>query len=247
MNQSQIQGYFINGADTPADVYGHNMSAIYNFTFTSVRSLRVVSTNPVENSTGVSLTSPVIVNFNENITMGSAFNGIYIKNMNTGTMVALSSKVINGSTLTITMNSSRLFSDVYLVVIPVDAVKDSFGDNLTSAYNFTFTSVPLLRVVSSNPLENSTGISLTSPVIIKFNENITADSAFNGIYIKNLSTGAVISVPSKMINGNTLTITFSHSRLYNDVYKVVIPVDAVHDGLGYNLSSEYILTFKTLK
>ena len=57
----------------------------------------MVSTNPLENATGVALTSPVTVKFNENITMGSAFNGIYIKNMNTGTMVGLASKMINGS------------------------------------------------------------------------------------------------------------------------------------------------------
>ncbi len=78
--------------------------------------------------------------------MGSAFNGIYIKNMNTGTMVALSSKVINGSTLTITMNSSRLFSDVYLVVYyRWMLLRIVLGDNLTSAYNFTFTSVPFIK------------------------------------------------------------------------------------------------------
>ena len=228
------------------DGLGDNLTSAYNFTFTSLPLLMVTSTNPLMNATGVSLTSPVTVKFNENITAGSAFNGIYIKNLNTGTVVSLASKTINGSTLTIMMSSSRLFNDVYMVVIPVDAVKDLMGDNLTSTYNFTFTSLPSLMVISSNPLENATGVSLTSPVTVKFNENITAGSAYNSIYIKNLSTGKVISVPSKMITGNTLTITFINSRLYNNVYEVVIPVDAVQDGLGYNLGIAYILTFKTL-
>ena len=228
------------------DVYGHNMSAIYNFTFTSVQSLKVVSSNPVENATGVSLTSPVTVNFNENITSGSAFNNIIIKNLNTGVVAGLSSKIINGSTLTLKMNSTRLFNDVYQVYLPVDSVKDLLGDNLTTAYNFTFTSVPSLRVVSTNPVENATGVSLTSPVTVKFNENIFAGVNFSKIYIKNLSTGAVISVPIKMIKGNTLTITFIDSRLYDNVYRIVIPVDAVHDGLGYNLGVAYTFTFKTV-
>jgi methionine-rich copper-binding protein CopC len=228
------------------DLMNHNLTSAYNFTFTSLPLLKVNSTNPLANATGVNLTSPIIVKFNDNITRGSDFNGIYIKNLNTDTAVSLAGKNITGNTLTITTTNSRLFNDVYMVIIPVDSVKDLLGDNLTSAYNFTFTSVPSLMVISSNPLENATGVNLTSPVTVKFNENITAGSAFNGIYIKNLSSGKVISVPSKMITGNTLTITFINSRLYNNVYEVVIPIDAVQDGLGYNLSSEYILTFKTL-
>ena len=85
--------------------------------------------------------------------MGSAFNGIYIKNMNTGTMVALASKLINGSTLTIMISSSRLYDDSYQVYLPVGSVIDSFGNNLTSAYNFTFTTIPLLKVTSTIPPE----------------------------------------------------------------------------------------------
>ena len=41
-------------------------------------------------------------------------------------MVALSSKVINGTTLTIMMSSSRLFDDVYQVYLPVGSVMDSY-------------------------------------------------------------------------------------------------------------------------
>jgi methionine-rich copper-binding protein CopC len=144
------------------------------------------------------------------------------------------------------MSSSRLYDNVYRVYLPVGAVTDSFGDNLTSAYNFTFTTIPLLKVTTTNPLENATGISLTSPVTVKFNENITSGSNFNGIYIKNISTGKVMTLASEKINGSTLTIVMSRSRLYNDVYEVVIPVDAVHDVFGDNLSSAYIFTFKSV-
>ena len=56
------------------------------------------------------------------------------------------------ATLTIMMSSSRLFNDSYQVYLPVDSVMDSFGNNLTSAYNFTFTTIPLLKVISTIPL-----------------------------------------------------------------------------------------------
>ncbi|MGP8023669.1 MAG: Ig-like domain-containing protein [Methanobacterium sp.] len=232
--------------DAVKDLLGDNLTSAYNFTFTTIPLLKVTTTNPLENATGVSLTSPVTVKFNENITAGSAFNGIYIKNLNTGTMVALASKNITGNTLTINSTYNRLFNDVYMVFLPVGAVTDSFGDNLTSAYNFTFTTIPLLKVTTTNPLENTTGVSLTSPVTVKFNENITAGSAFNGIYIKNLNTGTVVSLASKMINGSTLTINMSNSRLFNDLYQVYLPAGAVKDLFGDNLTSAYNFTFTTI-
>ncbi len=232
--------------DAVKDLLGDNLTSAYNFTFTTIPLLKVTTTNPLENATGVSLTSPVTVKFNENITAGSAFNGIYIKNLNTGTMVALASKNITGNTLTINSTYNRLFNDVYMVFLPVGAVTDSFGDNLTSAYNFTFTTIPLLKVTTTNPLENATGVSLTSPVTVKFNENITAGSAFNGIYIKNLNTGTVVSLASKMINGSTLTINMSNSRLFNDLYQVYLPAGAVKDLFGDNLTSAYNFTFTTI-
>ncbi len=232
--------------DAVTDSFGNNLTTAYNFTFTTVPLLKVVTSNPSVNATGVSLTSPVTVKFNNNITMGGAFNGIYIKNMNTGTVVGLKSKNITGNTLTITMNSNRLNNDNYKVYLPVGAVKDLLGHNLTSAYNFTFTTVPLLKVSGTNPVNKATGVSLTSPVTVKFNENIVAGVNFSKIYVKNMSTGNVIAAPSKMIKGNTLTLTFIQNRLSNNVYEIVIPAGAVHDSLGYNLGVAYTFTFKTL-
>jgi methionine-rich copper-binding protein CopC len=228
------------------DLMGDNLTSAYNFTFTSIPPLKVTSTNPLNNATNVSLTSPVTIIFNENITAGSAFNSIYIKNLNTGQIVDLSSKNITGNTLTINFTYSRLYNDVYQVYIPVNAVKDLMGDNLTSAYNFTFNSIVKLLVSSNSPASNAVNVSLTSPVIVKFNENITAGSAFNSIYIKNLNTGQIVALTSKNINGNTLTIMMTHSRLYNDTYQVYIPARAVIDGSGNNLSSAYTFNFKSV-
>ena len=233
-------------ADAVESMSGNILAASYTFNFTSSNPLTVISSNPLNKALGVSLTSPVTVKFNENITSGSDYSGIYIKNTSTGKIVGISSKTISGNTLTITMSSNRLYNDKYLVYLPVGAVKDLIGDNLTSAYNFTFTTLSPLKVSSTLPLNNATGVSLTSPVTIKFNENITSGSDYSGIYIKNLSTGKLTAI-SKKITGNTLTITMSSSRLHNDTYQVYIPVGSVHDSVGDTLNAAYIFTFKTLK
>ncbi len=225
---------------------GNILNTSYTFNFTSINPVTVISSNPLNKALGVSLSAPVTVKFNENITSGSDYTGIYIKNISTGKIVGIGSKTITGNTLTITMSSNRLYSDTYLVYLPVGAVKDLIGDNLTSAYNFTFTTLSPLKVTSTVPLNNALGVSLSGPVTVKFNENITAGADYTGIYILNTSTGKIVKI-SKKISGNTLTITMSSSRLYNDTYRVYIPVGAIHDSLGYTLNTAYIFTFKTLK
>ncbi len=176
----------------------------------------IVSTNPLVNATNISFVTPVSILFNENITTAAEFFDITVKNLSTGSVTALNSVDISGDTLTITSKNNRLSGDIYQVTIPADAVESMSGNPLAANYIFNFTSINPPVVISTNPLENATGVSLTSPVTVKFNENITMGSAFNGIYIKNMNTGTMVALASKVINGSTLTIMMSSSRLYND-------------------------------
>ena len=80
---------------------------------------------------------------------------------------------------------------------------------------------------------------------MKFSENILAGVNYSKIYVKNLSTGKVVSI-TKTISGNTLTIKQSLSRLANDTYEVVIPSAAVKDSSGNNLQANYIFKFKAV-
>ena len=244
-NGDNYQVYIPAGA--VKDTIGSILASAYTYNFTSVKLVPMVtSTNPVNNATGVSLTSPITIKFNENITKGPNFNGIYIQNRNTGATAHLASVTISSNTLTIVQASSRLYNDTYQAIIPVGAVEDSTGD-LSKAYFFNFTSVKLVpTVISTNPVNNATGISLTSPITIKFNENITKGPSFNGIYIRNLNTGATVHLASVTISGNTLTIIQASSRLYNDTYQVVIPAGAVKDLSGNNLAVAYSFKFKTI-
>ena len=156
--------------DAVKDIYNDNLTSAYNFTFTTIPLLKVELTSPVNNATGVSLTSPVTVKFNDNILEGVNYNKIYIENLATDKLVNIT-KTVSGDTLTLTGN--RSFGDSYLVYLPVGAVTDIYGHNLTSIYSFTFTTIPELEVESTIPVNNATGVSLTSPVVVKFNDNIT--------------------------------------------------------------------------
>ena len=100
------------------------------------------------------------------------------------------------------------------------------------------------KVSTTSPADNSAGISLTSPINIKFTENITAGVNYSKIYVKNLNTGNIITI-TKTISLNTLTIKQSLNRLCNNTYQVYIPSGAVTDKYGDNLATTYTFKFST--
>jgi len=99
-------------------------------------------------------------------------------------------------------------------------------------------------VSSTSPANNAAEISLTSPITIKFSENIIAGVNYSKIYVKNLNTSNIVPI-TKTISLNTLTIKQSLNRLYNDVYQVYIPAGAIKDGYQNNLATAYTFKFST--
>ena len=139
------------------------------------------------------------------------------------------------STLTINSNNCTL-------ILHGGSITDTLGNPIpNTSLKLTYNNTP--HVTSTNPPANATDVSLTAPVTITFNENITTGANFSGIYIKNLITGNIVSIASKKITGNTLTITTTLNHLANDTYQVYIPVGAVKDTLGNNLSTAYTIKF----
>ncbi len=210
----------------------------------------ITSTNPVKNAVGVSLTTPITIKFSKTIATGTNFSGIYIKNLTSGKKVTLASKAISGNMLTLKMASSRIKNNVYQVYIPAGAVKDGEGNNLVSAYSYSFntaTDTISPKVSSTKPANKATGVSLTSAVTITFSENIKSGVNFSGIYIKNLTTGKKVALAPKTLNRNTLTLKMTYSRLRNNIYQFYIPASAVKDVAGNNLKTSYSFQFQTIK
>jgi hypothetical protein len=218
---------------------------------TVINPLKVDSTNPANGATGVSINTPLTINFSKNIQAGTNFNNIYLKNMISGSLLSLSGKIISGNVLTINYTNLLKNNTTYKVYLPASAVKDLTGVGISSSYTFTFTTMTAAKditppfVKTTTPAPGATGISFTTPITINFSENIQAGDKFTGIYIKNLTTGKIVSLGSKTINGSTLTLKMTSSRLRKNIYQVYIPAAAVKDGSGNNLASAYLFQFKT--
>ena len=218
--------------------------------------LKVTSTNPIINAVNVNNYTTITITFNEKINSGPNSNGIQLLNISSSnrSTIPVSITIFNNWIL---ITSSEMYgcsgdiklsnNTVYEVFIPCGAVEDYSGSLLHSAYAYCFSTgntIPA-EILTVSPAGNN--VSLTTPINIKFNENIKPGENYSNIYIKNLSTGNIVSIASKTINGNTLTITTTYNHLSGDIYQVYIPVGAVTDAEGLNLTTPVTYTFTTTK
>ena len=199
----------------------------------------IVTSNPANNAINVGTNQVITVTFSKSITAGTRW--IELKNSN-GTSIPLTFS-INGKVLTI--NHPVLSYGKYSLTLHTGSVTDLTGNKL-AVCGFSFTVNKIVpQVISTSPRNNAHGVSLTSPITIKFCENILAGVNYSKIYVKNLSTGKIVRI-TKTISGNTLTIKQSHSRLANNTYEIVIPSAAVKDSKGNKLLANYIFKFKAV-
>lgn len=97
----------------------------------------VVSTEPVNDATSVTVNKTISVTFSEEVQAGTAYDSIAVKDA-AGKAVEVT-KSITGKVLGIKPNANLAYSTKYTVVIPAGAVKDLAGNALEQSYTFGFT------------------------------------------------------------------------------------------------------------
>ena len=115
-----------------------NKSPVYTEKYTIDKTApKVTATNPKSGATGYSRTAAISIKFSKNIKSSINWSKVYIKNLRTGKIAAIS-KSISGNTLTLKMSLRRYAYNWYQVYIPASAVKDNAGNNLAKGYTFKF-------------------------------------------------------------------------------------------------------------
>jgi methionine-rich copper-binding protein CopC len=199
----------------------------------------IVTSNPANNAINVKTNQVITVTFTKNIVAGNLL--IDLKN-SSGKLIPLTFS-INGNVLTI--NHPALSYGKYSLSLHTGSIADLNGNKIAlSGFSFTVNKI-VPKVTSTSPANNAQSVSLTSPITIKFCENVLAGVNYSKIYVKNMNTGKVVAI-TKKISGNTLTIKQSLLRLAHDTYEVVIPSGAVKDINGNILPSNYVFKFKAV-
>ena len=205
----------------------------------------LASTSPLDNAVGVAVGTNLTFHFSENISWGTGSIKLYdasntlIHSASSGS----STVTISGSTLVVNPPGNLVMNTSYYVNVDADALQDAAGnffagiaDNTTWNFNTNDVVAPLLATNPFVPADNSTGVALTTPLSITFNENIQAGTGSIELYN---STGTLVesydvtSSPLITISGNNVSINPT-DLVVNTSYYVHIPGGAIKDLAGNN-------------
>ena len=101
------------------------------------------------------------------------------------------------------------------------------------------------KVTSTIPANGATRVSRTATISIRFSESIKASTNWSKIYMKNLTTGRLVTITAS-ISGNTLYIRMRLNRLPNNNYQIYIPAGSVKDNANNNLAASYTFRFRSV-
>lgn len=223
---------------------------------TDIMSPTVTMFSPADEANGVSISSNIIVTFNEAIQKGSG--NIVLKTTN-GTTVATydaatsSNLSISGSTLSINPTADLSSGTGYTVEFAAGSIMDLSGNAYagTSTYNFTTvvadTSPPTVTIFS--PADEATGVAIGRNIILTFSESIQKgagnivilDAAGTVIETFNAATSANLS-----FTGSTLTINPTADLAYSTGYKVDFAAGTIQDLAGNAYAGTTSYNFTTL-
>ncbi len=154
-------------------------------------------------------------------TMGSIVNPSYTVN-GVAQSTLISGLIVGTSNISTTLDSQTLNKSVIIV------------DNTPP------------KLITTYPKSGTTGFSRTATITVRFSENIKVSINWSKVYIKNMSTGKLVSF-TKSIAGNTLYLRTTYKRNAYNWYQVYIPAAAIKDYAGNNLATGYVFGFKTGK
>jgi photosystem II stability/assembly factor-like uncharacterized protein/methionine-rich copper-binding protein CopC len=207
----------------------------------------ISSVDPVNGATAIARDKTITITFNENVQSGIAYNLITLKDA-ANNQVAMT-KAIDERKLTLDPTADLAYGATYTVIIPAGAVKDTANNSFGAQHTLSFTTTAAPdttapTVSSADPVNSATNVIRDKTVVITFNENIQAGSAYANITFK---TAAGVSVDATPTISGATTLSFDppNDLAGNTVYTITIPVSAVKDMSNNNLAAQYTLSFTT--
>ena len=251
-NLAYAAGYYVqidSGAFT--DSLGGNYAGIADTTtwsFTTESAPVIATLNPLDNSTGVVITSNLVLTFDKVVTKGTGNIVIRKTSENSevdGIDVTSGQVTVSGAVVTINPVNNLDYATGYYVQIDSTAFVGFGGIADTTTWNFTTESAPVIATL--NPLDNSTGVVITSNLVLTFDKVVTKRTG--NIVIRKTSDNSdfeVIDVTSTKVtvSGAVVTINPVNNLDYATGYYVQIDSTAfvgfagIADTATWNFTTE---------
>ena len=216
------------------------------------------SSTPADNATNVIKDGTIVLNFSENVVVGSGNITIKIASSNVSieTIEVNNPEVTGSGTSQITIDPQTNWGQntEYYVLIDATAFDDTSGNSyegISSTTALTFTVANDTPILSTSvPANNATSVALDANIVLNFSENVTAQSG--NIIIKkadNTIFETISVADTTKVTGtgtNQITINPSSDFVLNTDYYVLIDGTAFDDSSGGSyagIGSTTALTF----
>ncbi|MDP3436729.1 MAG: Ig-like domain-containing protein, partial [Bacteroidales bacterium] len=221
------------------DVAGNQLSANYNWNFTTGAVPVVVSTDPVNNAVNVALSKIITATFSK--AMDAATLNAATVTIKNGTIPVTGVITYFGNIVTFTPSAPLLPSTLYTGTI-TSAVQDATGNNLANNYTWSFTTGALPYIVSTDPLNLAVNVPLDKVVSATFSKAMDPLTFNNTTFtVKKGAVNVAGSVTYFGMNGSFIP----NSNLDpNSVYTCTV-TNGVKDATGNAMAVNYTWSFTT--
>lgn len=200
----------------------------------------VSSTNPIDGASGVPLNQIITATFNEEMDPATINQSSFILTVGGAPVTGTVSH--SGAVSTFTPSSLLLANTIYTARITT-ASKDLDGNALQTDYIWTFTTGLLPIVVSTDPVNNATNVSLNKIISATFNMAMNPLTLSATTFTVKQGTTTVLGTIS--YSGLTVSFTPSSQLVGNKIYTATITTGA-QNVAGTALASDYVWNFTTV-
>ena len=223
------------------DLSGNAITTNYVWSFTTgTTPPTVVSTDPINNATGVSLNKVIVANFSTAMNASTINSLTYM--LKQGTTAVAGTVSYSGVSASFTPSANLLPSTTYNATITTGA-QDVTGNAIVTNYVWSFTTgTTPPTVVSTDPINNATGVSLNKVIVANFSTAMNATTINSLTYLLKQGTTAVAGTVS--YSGVSASFTPSANLLPNTTYNATITTGAQNVS-GNAIASNYNWSFTT--
>ena len=199
----------------------------------------VSSTGPADSTTGVSLDALITATFSEAMDVSTITATTFTLNPPVTGVVSYDTAT---NTATFTPSGNLAESTTYTAMI-TQGVKDSAGNSMAADYIWSFTTADTTAptVLSTDPADTATGVSLDALITATFREAMDVSTITATTFTLNPPVAGTVSYDAA---SNTATFTPSSNLAASTTHTATI-TQGVKDSAGNNMAADFTWSFTT--
>lgn len=222
------------------DVDGNALQTDHVWTFTTGLNPLVVSTDPANLAVNVALNKIITATFN--MSMNPLTLNATTFTVKQGTTTILGAITYAGTMVSFTSAAPLAENKVYTVTITTGTT-NIVGTELASDYVWSFTTGITPIVVSTDPMNNATGVALNKVITATFNMPMNPLTLSATTFT--VKQGAIPILGTITYSGSTVSFKPAAQLENNKVYTATITTGAANT-VGAGLASDYVWNFTTV-